>query len=95
MPQPDHASAVPGVLAQMDRHAQRIRVAVIGAAIVEGLLLVVALVKIDWRNDTQILLFVFSVLGYTIIALGLAALGAHVSRVGARVVAAMDRQLGP
>ncbi|HVE33989.1 MAG TPA: hypothetical protein VNC18_10535 [Gemmatimonadaceae bacterium] len=95
MPQPDHASAVPGVLAQMDRHAQRIRVAVIGAAMVEGLLLVVALVKIDWRNDTQILLFVFSVLGYTIIALGLAALGAHVSRVGARVVAAMDRQLGP
>jgi hypothetical protein len=79
----------------MDRHAQRIRVAVIGAAMVEGLLLVVALVKIDWRNDTQILLFVFSVLGYTIIALGLAALGAHVSRVGARVVAAMDRQLGP
>jgi ABC-type uncharacterized transport system permease subunit len=95
MPQPEHASAVPGVLAQMDRHAQRIRVAVIGAAMVEGLLLVVALVKIDWRNDTQILLFVFSVLGYTIIALGLAALGAHVSRVGARVVAAMDRQLGP
>src|SRR5690242_19644874 len=59
MTQPDHASAVPGVLAQMDRHAERIRLAMIGAAMVEGLLLVVALVKIDWRNDTQILLFVF------------------------------------
>ena len=37
MTQPDHASAVPGVLAQMDRHAERIRLAMIGAAMVEGL----------------------------------------------------------
>ena len=85
-----HTSAVPGVLARMDRHAQRVRMAVIAAAMVEGLLLVVALLMIDWRNDSQILLFAFSVLGYTIVALGLAALGAHVSRVGARVVAALD-----
>jgi hypothetical protein len=91
MPESKNASAVPGVLARMDRHAQRVRLAVIAAALVEGLLLVFALLLIDWRNDTQILLFVFSVLGYTIVALGLAALGAHVSRVGARVVAALDR----
>lgn len=83
-------SAVPGVLARMDRHEQRVRLAVLAAAALEGLLLVIALLKVNWRNDTHVLLFVFSILGYTIVGLGLAALGAHVSRVGARVVAALD-----
>ena len=90
-----HTSAVPGVLARMDRHAQRVRMAVIAAAMLEALLLVIALLKIDWKNETQVLLFVFAVLGYTIVALGLAALGAHVSRVGARVVAALDQRDAP
>jgi hypothetical protein len=79
----------------MERDAQRVRMAVIAAAMLEGVLLVIALLKIDWKNDTHVLLFVFAVLGYTIVALGLAALGAHVSRVGARVVAALDRRDGP
>jgi hypothetical protein len=78
----------------MDRQAQRVRLAVYGAAGVEGVLLVVALLAMDWRNETQVLLFVFSILGYTIMALGMVALGAHVSRVGMRVVAALERQ-GP
>jgi hypothetical protein len=90
-----HGSAVPGVLARMERDAQRVRTAVIAAAMIEGLLLVVAILKIDWKNDTQVLMFIFSVLSYTIIVLGLAALGAHVSRVGGRVVAALDRQDAP
>jgi hypothetical protein len=86
------SSAVPGALARMDRQAQRVRLAVYGAAGVEGVLLVVALLAMDWRNETQVLLFVFSILGYTIMALGMVALGAHVSRVGMRVVAALERQ---
>lgn len=90
MSDPKHTSAVPGVLARMDRHAQHVRAAVIAAAMAEGLLLIIALLKIDWQNDTQVLMFVFSVLGYTIVGLGLVALAAHVSRVGARVVAALD-----
>ena len=80
---------VTGVLDQMEQHARRIRLAVLGAAAVEGLLMVVALMTVDWGNSTHVLLFVFSVLGYTIVALGLVALGAHVSRVGARIVAAL------
>jgi hypothetical protein len=83
------ADAVSNVLDEMDRHAQRVRLAILGAVAVEGLLLIFALLRVDWANDTQVLLFVLAVLGYTIIALGLAALGAHVSRVGARVVAAV------
>lgn len=95
MSESKHGSAVPEILANMDRQAQRVRLAVLAAVMVEGLLLVIALLKLDWRDDTQVLLFVFSVLGYTIVALGLAALGAHVSRVGARVVAALDRRDAP
>jgi len=83
-------SAVSSVLEQMDRHTQRVRLTVLVAAMMEGLLMVVALLRVDWKNDTQVLMFVFAILGYTIIALGLAALGAHVSKVGARVVAALD-----
>lgn len=51
---------------------------------------VIAMLKVHWADSTRGLLFVFSILGYTIIAVGLAGLGAHVSRVGARVVAALD-----
>ena len=90
-----HTSAVPGVLAQMERDAQRVRMAIIAAALLEGLLMVAALLKMDWKNDTQLLMFIFSVLGYSIVVLGLAALGAHMSRVGARVVAALDRRDAP
>lgn len=92
VPDSNQHSPVSSVLAQMDRHAQRVRLTAIGAAMMEGLLMVVALLKIDWKNDTHVLMFIFAVLGYTIIALGLAALGAHVSRVGARVVAALDER---
>jgi hypothetical protein len=81
---------VAGVLDRMERHERMMKLAILGAAGVEGLLLVVALLIVDWADSTHVLLFVLSILGYTIIALGLAALGAHVSRVGARVVAALD-----
>jgi Kef-type K+ transport system membrane component KefB len=81
---------VSGVLDRMDRHARRVHLAILAAAMVEGLLMVIALLKVDWKNQTQVLLFLFAVLGYTIVALGMVALGAHVSRVGARVVAALE-----
>lgn len=81
---------VSDVLSRMDRHARMVRLAILAAAMVEGLLMVIALLKVDWTNETQVLLFLFAVLGYTIVALGMVALGAHVSRVGARVVAALE-----
>jgi hypothetical protein len=74
----------------MERHAQMTKLAIFGAAAVEGLLLVVALLMVNWTDNTHVLLFIFSVLGYTIVALGLVALGAHISRVGAQIVAALD-----
>ena len=81
---------VTGILDQMDRHARTARIAILGAAAVEGMLMLIALLKLNWDDGTHVLLFLFSVLGYTIIGLGMVALGAHVSRVGARVVSAID-----
>jgi hypothetical protein len=85
---------VASVLDRMEHYERTKRLAIIAAAAVEAALLAVALVKVNWRDDTQLLLFIFAVLGYTIIVLGLVAVGAHVSRVGARVVAALDRPYG-
>ena len=85
---------VAGVLDQMEHHARRMKLAVAAAAAVEGLLMVVALLSVNWSDRTHVLLFIFSVLGYTIVALGLVALGAHISRTGARVVAALDDRGG-
>lgn len=88
----DRDALVTGVLERMDRHNQRMRLAVVAAAAAEALLMVIAILKLDWGNDTQVLLFLFSVLSYTILAFGLVALGAHVSRVGTQVVAALEER---
>ncbi len=81
---------VGNALDRMEGHARMVKLAIVGAVGVEAVLLIFALLKVDWSDPTHVLLFVFAVLGYTIVALGLAALGAHVSSVGARVVAAID-----
>ena len=83
---------VTSVLDRMEHHARMTKLAILAAAAVEGLLLVIALLTVNWSDSTHILLFILAVLGYTILALGLVALGAHVSRVGARVVAAINGQ---
>ena len=84
------SDVIPDVLARIDRHSRQVRLAIIAAVGIEGLLMLIAMWKLDWNDRTHILMFVFAVLGYTIICLGLAALGAHVSTVGMRVVAALD-----
>lgn len=86
----DRKDLVSGALDRMEQHARQMRLAVLAGAALEGLLLIVALMKITWSDSTHVLMFVFSVLGYTIVALGLMALGAHISRVGLRIVSALD-----
>lgn len=92
MREQDTGDVVTGVLNQMDHHARRAKAAILGATAVEGLLLIIALLTVDWADRTHVLVFILSILGYTIVALGLLALGSHVSRVGARVVAALDHR---
>lgn len=81
---------IAGILDRLDRQARLSRLALFGAVAVEGLLLVLVLLLTDWSDGGQRLLVVVGILGYTIVVLGLAALAAHVSRVGARIVAALD-----
>ena len=78
------------VLTRMERADRLVRLAIYGATAVELSLFAVAIYLVDWDNRLEKLLFVFSVLSYTIIALGLLALGGHVTRSVGRVLAAMD-----
>ena len=77
------------VLDRMEHHERMMRFAIFGAVALEGLLFVVVFLIIDWSDATQKLVFVTSILSYTVLALGLTALGAHVSRTVGRVLAAM------
>ena len=79
-----------GVLDRMERADALVRWAIVAAAIIEGGLFAIALYLVDWSDPVQRLLFIFSVLSYTIIAMGLVALGGHVTRSVARILAAME-----
>ena len=79
-----------GVLDRMERAEKLVRSAVIGAALIEAGLFAIALYLVDWKDPVQRLMFIFSVLTYTIIALGLVALGGHVTKSAARILAAME-----
>ena len=92
MPASRTDATITGVLERMDRQARLSRLALFGAVAVEGVLLALVMMLTDWHDHDQRLLVVIGILGYTIVALGLAALAAHVSRVGARVVAALDQR---
>jgi hypothetical protein len=78
------------VLDRMERSDKLMRSALIGAAIVEALLLFVVLRLLDWHDRVDRLLFVLFMLNYMVLSLGLIALGGHVSRSIGRVLLAMD-----
>jgi hypothetical protein len=80
-----------GVLLAMDRQDRLVRLAVFGAASLELLMLAVAILLIDWNERTQVLLLILAVLGYSVVLLGLVALGAHVSRCVGQLAGALHR----
>jgi Na+/citrate or Na+/malate symporter len=84
-----------GVLTRMERADRMMRLAIFAGAAVELVLFAIAIYMVDWHNRVETLLFVFSVLSYTIIVLGMVALAAHVSRCVGRVLAAMDPAPAP
>jgi hypothetical protein len=73
----------------MEQHALHVRLAIAGGVLLEALMFVVALAKLEFSNRFEVIVFAFFVLTYTIIVLGMLALAAHVSRVGDRVLAAL------
>ena len=78
------------VLTRMERAERNMRLGIYGAALTELLLFVVAFRLVDMSNRLERLVFVLSILSYTIIVLGLVALGAHVTRTVGRLLAAVD-----
>jgi hypothetical protein len=78
------------VLTRRERAERNMRLGIYGAALTELLLFVVAFRLVDMSNRLERLVFVLSILSYTIIVLGLVALGAHVTRTVGRLLAAVD-----
>jgi hypothetical protein len=84
------------VLDRVERGDRLVRLATLGAAAVELALITLALLYVDWKDRLQVLLFLFSVISYTIVVLGLVALAGHVTRTVGRVLSAIDPgALGP
>jgi len=69
---------------------QMLVLTLLAGARVSSILLLAFLLLADLHDRTHLLLLVSAVLVYTTLALGLAALGAHVSRTGARILAALE-----
>ena len=83
-----------GVLDRMERADRIVRWSILGGAAAEAALFVIAFLSLDWHDRVERTLFLFFLLGYSILVLGLIALAAHVTRVGARVLRAVDPSPG-
>lgn len=79
-----------GVLDRMERGDRLVKGAIMAAAILEALLLVVAIRIADWSNPLDRLVFILSILTYSVIACGLVALAGHISRSTGRVLIALE-----
>jgi hypothetical protein len=95
MPANDLDSIRQGVLDRMERGDRLVKSAIIGAAVVEGLLLGVAVFLADWSNPLHRLVFILSILTYSVVACGLVALAGHISRSVGRVLIALESMSAP
>src|SRR5215470_10271760 len=77
-------------LARIDRSERNFKMAFLCAAIVESAFIVSFLLLADLSNRLHVLLLISTVSCYTIVVLGLVALGAHINRGIARVLKAVE-----
>lgn len=77
------------VLNDMDAANRRMKYLIIGAALLEAGLIGGAIALTMWKDPLHRVIIAVAVGTWTLIAIGFALLGAHVSRVGARIVAAL------
>jgi len=78
------------VLARIERTERNYKLAFFSAVALEALFLMAFLFVADLSNRTHVLLLLGTVMTYSILALGLVALGAHVNRATLRVLQAID-----
>lgn len=77
-------------LDRIDRAERHYKQAFLAAVIVEAVMLPVYLLLADFSNRTHVLLLVAMVATYTIVGIGLVALGAHVNRNTLRILRAVQ-----
>ena len=77
-------------LARVDRSERNFKLAFIGAGFVEVLFILSFILLADLSNRTHLLLLISTVSSYSIVVLGLFALGAHINRGVARVLKAVE-----
>jgi hypothetical protein len=77
-------------LARIDRSERYFKLAFIGAGVVETLFIASFILLADLSNRLHLLLLVSTVSCYSIVVLGLFALGAHINRGVARLLKAVE-----
>ena len=77
-------------LARIDRSERNFKLAFFAAAIVETAFIVTFLLLADLSNRMHVLLLISTVSSYSIVVLGLVALGAHINRGIARLLKALE-----
>jgi hypothetical protein len=77
-------------LARIDRSERNFKLAFFGAMFVETAFMVTFLLMADLSNRLHILLLISTVSSYSIVVLGLFALGAHINRGIARLLKAIE-----
>ena len=79
-----------GVLAQIERNERNFRLAFLGAVVWEALFIVAFILVADFSNRLHLLLLIATIGSYSIVVLGLVALGAHMNRGVLRVLKAIE-----
>ena len=77
-------------LAQIEKTERHYKLAFFGAVAIEGILLAALLLLVNRHDKVQLLLLAGFIGSYSIIVLAIVALGAHGSRVGLRVIRAVE-----
>lgn len=81
-------------LDRVDRTERDYKLVFLAAALVESAFLVGYLLLADFSNRLHVLLLIAAVAIYTLVALGLVALGAHVKRCTLRILKAIELSRG-
>ena len=79
-----------GTLKQIEKSESNYKLAFVGAAIIEACFLAAFLILADFSNRMHLLLLIASIAIYTIVAMGLYALGMHVSKNTLRILRAIE-----
>jgi hypothetical protein len=77
-------------LARIDRSERNFKLAFLAAAVIESAFIVSFVLLADFSNRLHLLLLISTVSCYSIIVLGLVALGSHMSRGIARVLKGLE-----